>query len=101
MFYASKGSKHNYNELQENYFMELVSEVWTATGKQLVRSKGEWQDLSILYYTKGFKKSLSFKNFLELLPTLAIYLEPDMNREDSLKSLMHHLMNVYEAKTLP
>lgn len=81
--------------------MQLVGEVWASTGQKLQRNKVTWQDLQILYHTKGCKNCLTFKNFLELLPSLAIYLWPDMSREDSLKSLMHHMMNVYSAKVLP
>lgn len=80
--------------------MEMMEEVWQAKGSKLQKNKGEWKDLQILYHTKGIKNSLSFKNFLELLPTVAIYAEPDMNRETALKSIMHHLLNVYEAKVL-
>ena len=75
--------------------MEMMDEVWQAKGKKVQKNKGDWKDLQILYHSKGIKNSLSFKNFLDLLPTLAVYAQPDMNREDSLKSIMHHLMNVY------
>ena len=80
--------------------MELISDLWEAKGKQLQKNKGYWKEIQILYHSKGIKNSLSFKNFLDLLPTLAVYSEPDLTREDSLKSLMHHLLNVYEAKAL-
>lgn len=43
VFYASKGSKHNYHELQEYYFMELISDLWEAKGKQLQKNKGYWK----------------------------------------------------------
>lgn len=101
VYYASKGSKLSYYELQEHYFMELIGELFSAAGKPIQKNKGPWKDLQLLYYSKGCQNSLSFKNFLELLPSLAIYAEPDMNREEALKSLMYHLINVYESKVLP
>lgn len=53
--------------------MEMMDEVWQAKGKKVQKNKGDWKDLQILYHSKGIKNSLSFKNFLDLLPTLAVY----------------------------
>ena len=33
VFYASKSSKHSYQEMHENNFMELMSDLWETAGK--------------------------------------------------------------------
>lgn len=43
VFYASSGSKHTYCELHEHNFMELMTDIWAAAGKQLQRNKGMWK----------------------------------------------------------
>lgn len=53
--------------------MELIENVWAISGRTLTKNSALWVDLKILYYSKGSKNSLNFKNFLELLPTLAVY----------------------------
>ena len=50
-----------------------MTEVWEIQDKKLEKNKGEWKNLHILYHTIGIKCSASFKNFLELLPAIAIY----------------------------
>ena len=35
---------------------------------------------------------------MDLLPTVSIYFDPDAHREDAIKSLMHHLVNLYNKK---
>lgn len=53
--------------------MELIEMIWEFSGKKLEKNNGLWVDLKILFYSKGYKNSLNFKNFLELLPTLAVF----------------------------
>lgn len=60
-----------------------------------------WKQLQILYYTKGSKNKLTFKNFLDLLPSLSYYYEPDLSQEDALKSLIFHCNSAYENKIVP
>jgi hypothetical protein len=57
-----------------------------------------------MYCSKGFQNTLSFKNFLELLPGLGVHFEPEgvtPSRQDSLKSFMLLLVKVYEAEVAP
>jgi hypothetical protein len=42
----------------------MIADLWKNKGKSLPKNKAEWKDLQILYYSKGCKNSLSFKNFL-------------------------------------
>lgn len=32
-FYSSKSSKHSFQELHENYFMEMMADIWKNGGK--------------------------------------------------------------------
>lgn len=100
VFYASKGSKHAYQELSQNYFMELMRDVWGVAGYQISKHKSLWNDLQILYYSKGRKNCLHFANFLELIPTIACYFEPDLALEEGVRSFITHLLKAYEQHVL-
>ena len=65
-FYSGKVSKYVYREMQEKYFMELMSDVWTVAGKERGCEKGSvtWRDLQNIYYSKGRKNVLDFGQFL-------------------------------------
>ena len=53
--------------------MEFMCEVWSTAGYEIPKRKSLWNDLQMLYYTKGRKNSLNFKNFLELIPSISCY----------------------------
>jgi hypothetical protein len=98
-FYAGKVSKYSYRELQEKYFMELMSDIWTVAGKDQYFDKGSitWRDLQNIYYSKGRKNVLDFNQFLEILPTISLYFEPDLHREESLKAIIYYLNAIYDS----
>lgn len=65
-FYSGKVSKYTYKEMQEKYFMELMSDIWTVAGKNKFFEKGSviWRDLQNVYHSKGRKNVLDFGQFL-------------------------------------
>ncbi len=52
--------------MQEKYFMELMSDVWTVAGKDKFFEKGSvtWRDIQNIYHSKGRKNVLDFGQFL-------------------------------------
>ena len=44
--------------------MEMMCETWATAGYEIPKRKSLWNDLQILYYTKGRKNALNFHNFL-------------------------------------
>lgn len=80
-YYSSKVSRHSYDELQEHYFMKMMKDLWEVNDSKLNENSSLWTDLKILYYSKGCKNSLTFKNFLEMLPTIAVYVNFNVNQE--------------------
>ncbi len=81
-FYSGKVSKYTYREMQEKYFMELMSDIWTVAGKDKFCEKGSvtWRDLQNVYHSKGRKNVLDFTQFLEILPIISLYFEPDLEK---------------------
>jgi hypothetical protein len=80
--------------------MELMRDAWGVAGYQISKHKSLWNDLQILYYSKGRKNCLYFANFLELIPTIACYFEPDLALEEGVRSLITHLLKAYEQNVL-
>ena len=63
--------------------MELMSDIWMVAGKEKLLQKGSitWRDLQNVYYSKGRKNVLDFGQFLEILPFISLYFEPDLEKE--------------------
>jgi hypothetical protein len=55
VYYCGKGSKYNYLELQEKYFMEMATDLFSLAGKEkeFGRKSQKWVRIATLYYTKG------------------------------------------------
>ena len=79
--------------------MELMSDVWTVAGKDKFFEKGSitWRDLQNIYHSKGRKNVLDFGQFLEILPIISVYFEPDAEREESLKAILYYLNAIYDS----
>ena len=78
-----------------------MCEIWKSAGKKLTKFKRTWNDLSMLFYTKGCKKNMGFEEFLEILPIISFYLEPEIEKEKGFKNMMNYLSLVYEHKIEP
>lgn len=101
VWYASKGSKHVYLELGEKYFLNLMCDVWNKAGKNASKHKKVWNDLTLIFYTKGSRKSLHFEEFLDLLPMISYHFEPELPHEDAMKTLLHYMCSIYEEELFP
>ena len=40
---------------------------------------------------------LDFGQFLEILPIISVYFEPDAEREESLKAILYYLNAIYDS----
>ncbi len=80
--------------------MELLTEAWALNGKKLTKNTPAYKDIETVYYSIGRKKGMmTFAQFLEILPTLSIYLSPEEhNREDAVRKLLHTLIKIYKAE---
>ncbi len=75
-YYSGRSSRYSYNELPEKYFMEMFCDIWADAGKPIKEKYSpEWNDLRMLYYSKGKKNSLDFSQFLDLLPGISVFLD--------------------------
>jgi hypothetical protein len=77
--------------------MELMGDIWIVAGKNLERNSIIWRNLQNVYYSKGRKNILDFNQFLDILPTLSLYFEPDLEREESMKALLYYVNSIHDS----
>lgn len=81
-FYSSKISKYSYRELNEKYFIQLISDLhFVKKRKELVKNSVQEKEFLNIYFSIGKKNSgagIKFEEFLQTLPIVSVYLCPEV-----------------------